>query len=106
MIGTAFVLLMQLGFALVECGLVRNKNAKNILIKNLFDTCVGALAFWVLGFGLAFGHEEKGGFIGTDSDMFAASGFHSADKNYYLLWIFHFSFAATSSTIVSGSLAE
>lgn len=76
MVGTAFILLMQLGFALVECGLVRSKNAKNILIKNLFDMCIGCLAFWFLGFGLSFGHEENGGFIGTDGGMFASSEFH------------------------------
>ena len=106
MVGTAFVLLMQLGFALVECGLVRSKNAKTILIKNLFDACLGALSFWLFGFGLSFGHKENGGFIGTVSGMFASSGFNSAENNYYLMWIFQFSFAATSATIVSGSLAE
>ena len=107
-VATAFILLMQLGFALVENGSVRSKNSKNILIKNLFDACAGALAFWLVGFGLAFGQtEEKGRFAGDDPDLFAASGFRDiADTNYYLLWIFQFSFAATSSTIVSGSLAE
>ena len=54
-VATAFILLMQLGFALVENGSVRSKNSKNILIKNLFDACAGALAFWLVGFGLAFG---------------------------------------------------
>ena len=107
MVGTVFVILMQLGFALIECGLVRSKNAKNILIKNLFDACIGALAFWAVGFGLAFGQKEPGGFIGTNAGMFFASEFHlDQERNLYLLWIFHFSFAATASTIISGSLAE
>lgn len=107
MVSTAFILQMQLGFALIENGLVRNKNSKNILIKNLFDTCAGALAFWIMGFGWAFGHEEGGnGFIGTNTGMFASSDFAIEEKNYYLTWIFQFSFAATSATIVSGSLAE
>jgi Amt family ammonium transporter len=97
---------MQLGFALLENGMVRSKNSKNILIKNLFDVCVGALAFWLLGFGLAFGQTEAGGFIGTNGGMFAAADFDKLEKNHYLLWIFQFSFAATSATIVSGSLAE
>ena len=105
LVATAFILLMQLGFALLENGMVRSKNSKNILIKNLFDVCVGALAFWLVGFGLAFG-TEPGGFIGTKGGMFAASSFGSEEKNFYLLWIFQFSFAATSATIVSGSLAE
>ena len=79
---------MQLGFALIENGSVRSKNSKNILIKNLFDACAGALAFWLIGFGWAFGHEEKGGFIGTSSDMFASANFDEKEKNFYLLWIF------------------
>ena len=105
-VATAFILLMQLGFALVENGSVRAKNSKNILIKNLFDACAGALAFWLIGYGFAMGHEEKGGFIGDNKDMFAGSGAKEQADNYYLAWIFQFSFAATSSTIVSGSLAE
>ena len=105
-VATAFILLMQLGFALVENGSVRAKNSKNILIKNLFDACAGALAFWLIGYGFAMGHKEKGGFIGDDKDMFAGSGAKDQADNYYLAWIFQFSFAATSSTIVSGSLAE
>ena len=105
-VATAFILLMQLGFALVENGSVRSKNSKNILIKNLFDACAGALAFWLIGFGFAMGHEETGGFIGTNKAMFAGSGSKESEDNYYLAWIFQFSFAATSSTIVSGSLAE
>ena len=108
-VATAFILLMQLGFALVENGSVRSKNSKNILIKNLFDACAGALAFWLVGFGLAFGQtdeDNQAGFAGNDKELFAASGFKDADDNYYVLWIFQFSFAATASTIVSGSLAE
>jgi len=57
MIATAFILQMQLGFALIENGSVRSKNSKNILIKNMFDACAGALAFWLVGFGWAFGHD-------------------------------------------------
>ena len=106
MVSTAFILLMQLGFALLENGLVRSKNSKNILIKNLFDACAGALSFWLIGFGWAYGHSGNGGFIGTDGGMFAASEFNNSEENLYLMWIFQFSFAATSATIVSGSLAE
>jgi len=54
---------------------VRSKNSNNILIKNVFDCCFGALGFWLVGFGLAFGHETKGGFIGTKAGYFAASDF-------------------------------
>ena len=55
MISGAFILLMQLGFALLENGLVRPKNSKNILIKNVFDCAISGLVFWLVGFGLAFG---------------------------------------------------
>ena len=76
-VATGFILLMQLGFALVENGTVRSKNSKNILIKNLFDACAGALAWWLVGFGLAYGQtEKKGGFAGSDSKLFASSGFN------------------------------
>ena len=101
----AMIFFMQTGYALLECGSVRQKNSSSILIKNLFDACVGALGFWLIGYGLAFGNVN-GGFIGTTKYLFAASGFESVREDHYLNWIFHFSFAATSATIVSGALAE
>ena len=85
---------------------MRSKNSKNILIKNLFDACASALAFWLVGFGWAYSEEKKGGLIGIDGGMLVSAEFDQREKNYYLLWIFQFSFAATSATIVSGSLAE
>ena len=104
-----------MGFAMVETGSVRHKNSQNILIKNAFDAMAGALAFYLVGFGFAFGNkmitEEDGTthrhkFIGSDPAYFAASGFNDHEKDLYLAWIFQFSFAATSATIVSGSIAE
>ena len=67
------IFFMQLGFALVECGSIRQKNANSILIKNLFDASVGCIAWWLLGFGFAFG-KVNGGFIGSDYHFFATSG--------------------------------
>ena len=99
------IFFMQLGFALVECGSVRQKNANSILIKNLFDACVGCIGWWLLGFGFAFG-DVNGGFIGTNKYYFAAYGFEKVSEDLYMSWIFHFAFAATSATIVSGALAE
>ena len=96
---------MQLGFALLESGFARRKNSKNILIKNVFDACVCVLCFWLIGFGVAF-HGSDGSFIGVDGAVLGSNNFDQSDKNLYLMWIFQFSFAATSSTIVSGSLAE
>jgi len=98
---------MQVGFALVENGSVRPKNSKNILLKNLIDVCVGGLFFWLFGFGIAYGSETEGSFIGTAPKFFASSDYDAIEEiNPYTLFIFQFSFAATSATIVSGSLAE
>ena len=108
-IACGFILLMQLGFALVENGTVRAKNSRNILIKNMFDLCIGGLIFWLVGFGIAFGHESLGGVFGTVGGYYGASKFSTIeiiDPHPYTLWIFQFSFAATAATIVSGSLAE
>ena len=106
-VSTGFIFLMQTGFAMVEVGSVRQKNASNILIKNLFDAVAGALFFWLLGYGFAFGQQgDKGGFIGSDPEVFAGKGFDTSETDHYLQWIFQFSFAATATTIVSGCLAE
>jgi len=103
---TGFILLMQAGFALVENGTVRAKNSRNILIKNMFDLCIGAFIFWLVGFGIAYGHDEKGGVIGTNGNYYATWNYNAIDGNPYSSWIFQFAFSATSATIVSGSLAE
>ena len=95
LVSAAMIFLMQTGFAMVECGSVRAKNSRNILIKNLFDACLGALAFWLIGYGLAFGVSE-GGFIGSDRKFFAASAFESffsdgtykLEDNHYVYWMF------------------
>lgn len=80
---------MQLGFALIENGSVRSKNSKNILIKNVFDACASALAFWLVGFGFAYGHVEDGThFIGLNREMFAAMDFDKSEDNLYAVWIF------------------
>jgi Amt family ammonium transporter len=101
---TAMIFFMQSGFALVEVGSVRAKNAQSILIKNCFDSAVGCIGFWLVGYAFAFGNVKY--FIGFDPKYFAASGFASMPTDNYKWWIFQYSFAATSATIVSGSLAE
>ena len=106
-VSTGFILLMQAGFALVENGTVRKKNSSNILIKNMFDACAGAMAFWLVGYGFAYGTVDgKANFINYGGWAFASSGFKNEEDNHYLGWCFQFSFAATAATIVSGSLAE
>jgi Amt family ammonium transporter len=102
-----FIFMMHSGFAMVEVGSVREKNAHNILIKNLYVVCAGVVAFWLIGYGFAFGQTgEKGGFIGTHGGLFAASNFDHEASDHFLAWIFQFAFAGTAATIVSGSLAE
>lgn len=95
---------MQAGFALVETGSVRHKNAQSILIKNVFDSAIGCIGFYLIGYAFAFGNVHS--FMGFDSKYFAVSGFWEMEMDNYKWWIFQYSFAATAATIVSGALAE
>ena len=99
-LAAALVFFMQAGFAMVETGLTRAKNAGNIIMKNLMDFSVGALAFWAVGWALMYG-SSKGGLIGTD--QFFLTG---ATAGTYRDWMFQVVFAATAATIVSGAMAE
>eukprot|EP00640_Fibrocapsa_japonica_P001704 CAMPEP_0113935380 /NCGR_PEP_ID=MMETSP1339-20121228/2540_1 /TAXON_ID=94617 /ORGANISM="Fibrocapsa japonica" /LENGTH=469 /DNA_ID=CAMNT_0000937511 /DNA_START=106 /DNA_END=1515 /DNA_ORIENTATION=- /assembly_acc=CAM_ASM_000762 len=106
--GAILVFFMQTGFAMLEVGSVSVKNTKNILIKNIFDASIGAISFWLLGYGFAFG-EDKGGFIGTD--IFAFQNRSDDEPTWddgaeYASWLFQWAFAATAATIVSGAVAE
>ena len=96
----ALVFFMQAGFAMVETGLTRAKNASNIIMKNLMDFSVGALAYFAVGWGLMYG-SSAGGFIGTDQFFLAG-----ADSAIFRDWFFQVVFAATAATIVSGAMAE
>ncbi len=99
-IAAALVFFMQAGFAMVETGLTRAKNASNILMKNLMDFSVGALAYWAIGWALMYG-SSAGGFVGTDQFFLAG-----AESATYRDWFFQVVFAATAATIVSGAMAE
>jgi Amt family ammonium transporter len=98
------IFFMQSGFALVEAGSIRAKNANSILIKNMFDSAIGCLGYWLIGYAFAFGNVKE--VIGYDSKFYASNGFHQMKTDNYQWWIFQYSFAATSATIVSGALAE
>ncbi len=104
LIAAALVFFMQAGFALVETGLTRAKNAVNIMFKNLMDFCVGSLAFWAVGFGLMFGATWNG-WIGT-SGFFLSDYVHGEDPWVLAFWMFQVVFCATAATIVSGAMAE
>ena len=104
LIAAALVFFMQAGFALVESGFTRAKNAVNILMKNLMDFSMGTLAFWAIGFGLMFGASSTGwfGFSGFFLSDFKIGG----DPWVLAFWMFQVVFAATAATIVSGAMAE
>ena len=102
MIGALLVFFMQCGFAMVETGFTRAKNAGNIIMKNLMDFCIGTVVFSLLGFGLMMSENYVAGFIGIPSlTMF--TDWTSFDWNTF---VFQLVFCATAATIVSGSMAE
>ncbi|MDR2522026.1 MAG: ammonium transporter [Spirochaetaceae bacterium] len=101
-LGACLVFIMQAGFALVETGLTRAKNAVNIIMKNLMDFCLGSIVYWAIGWGLMYGKDALGGLIGT-SEFFKNV---MDDPAYYRNWFFQVVFAATAATIVSGAVAE
>jgi len=104
LVAAALVFFMQAGFAMVEAGFTRAKNAINIMMKNLMDFSMGTLSFWALGFGLMFG-VSKSGWIGT-SGFFLSDFKVDGDPWVLAFWMFQVVFAATAATIVSGAVAE
>ena len=101
LIGAAFVFFMQAGFAMVETGFTRAKNAGNIIMKNLMDFCIGVPMFMLIGFGLLLG-EDVAGFIGKPGfDIF--TDYANFDWSSF---VFNMVFCATTATIVSGAMAE
>ena len=105
LVAAALVFFMQAGFALVEAGFTRAKNAVNIMMKNLMDFSIGSIGFWAIGFGVMFG-ATKTGWFGTTG--FFLSDFKVPDGDPWVLafWMFQVVFCATAATIVSGAMAE
>lgn len=103
-VAAALVFFMQAGFAMVETGFTRAKNAANIMMKNLMDFCMGCCAFWFIGFGLMFGKSD--GFFGTSWFAFNWQQAHEAGDWPFTFFVFQLVFAATAATIVSGAMAE
>ncbi len=101
MIAVALVFFMQAGFAMVETGFTRAKNAGNIIMKNLMDFCIGTVMFILIGFGLLLG-EDAAGLIGKPGfDIFTSYDSFAWDQ-----FVFNLVFCATTATIVSGAMAE
>ena len=74
LVSTCMIFFMQTGFSFVECGSVREKNYKSTLIKNIFIAEIGIIAFWLIGYGIAFGLDENS-IIGTRAGYFSNIGF-------------------------------
>lgn len=118
LVAAFLVFFMQAGFAMVESGFTRAKNAVNILMKNLMDFSMGSIAYWAIGFAIMFGAGNA--FIGTSgwfvpsetleagtaasNSVFSALEWSSVPT--YAAWLFQLVFAATAATIVSGAMAE
>jgi Amt family ammonium transporter len=103
--GGALVFFMQAGFAMLCAGSIRAKNAKNVILWNLLDSAGGGLAFWLVGYAFAFG----GGDATNPSKTFIGStSFVTSTENGVPLegWFFQFGFAAATSSIVAGTIAE
>jgi len=96
----ALVFFMQAGFALLESGMSRAKNAVNVVMKNYMDVCIGSIAFWMVGYGLMFG-DNPSGLFGTTHFFIG-----DVDQKDYSLLFFQTMFAATAVTIASGAMAE
>ena len=102
LIGAALVFFMQCGFAMVETGFTRAKNAGNIIMKNLMDFCIGTVAFILLGFGLMCGEDALFGLVGIPN-----LGIFTDWQNFnWSNFVFNLVFCATAATIVSGAMAE
>lgn len=101
LLGAALVFWMQAGFAMVEAGFTRAKNAGNIIMKNLMDFCIGTVVFILIGFSLLLG-EDVCGLIGAPGfDLFT-----KYDNFNFSSFVFNLVFCATTATIVSGAMAE
>lgn len=99
-LASALVFFMQAGFALLESGMSRAKNAVNVMMKNYMDGCVGGIVYWLVGFGLMFGANATGWY---GMSHFAPSAGEPWDFTFLL---FQMMFAATAATIASGAMAE
>lgn len=104
LVAAALVFFMQAGFAMVEAGFTRAKNAINIMMKNLMDFSIGTITYWAVGFGVMFG-VSKAGLFGT-SGFFLSDYAPGGDPWVLAFWMFQVVFAATAATIVSGAMAE
>ncbi len=105
LMGAALVFFMQAGFAMVESGFTRAKNAGNIIMKNLMDFCIGTICFMFVGFSLMMAEDYAFGIIGIPN-LEIITDFSGFIKNHASNFVFNLVFCATAATIVSGAMAE
>lgn len=106
LIAAVLVFFMQAGFAMVETGFTRAKNAVNIMMKNLMDFSIGSLGFWAIGFAIMFG-VTKSGLFGTTGWFLSDAAVGKEGWEWTMVFfMFQTVFAATAATIVSGAMAE
>ncbi len=106
LIGAALVFFMQAGFAMVETGFTRAKNAGNIIMKNLMDFCIGTVMFVLLGFSLMMAEDYVMGFIGVPNLQILTNFGAFLQSDGAPAFVFNLVFCATAATIVSGAMAE
>ena len=108
LISAVLVIFMQAGFALVEAGLTRAKSVANIMMKNLIDFCAGGIAFFCIGFGIAYNgsFDGFGGVFGGGDFFLGPDSFTYGNLTLPVFFTFQVAFAATTATIVSGAMAE
>ena len=106
LIGAALVFFMQAGFAMVETGFTRSKNAGNIIMKNLMDFSIGTPLYWIVDFGIMFGTQSA---VFGGIDLFTRGDYTAIlpdGVSFFTYVIFQTVFCATAATIVSGAMAE
>jgi Amt family ammonium transporter len=104
LLAAVLVFFMQAGFGMVEAGLIRSKNAANVLMKNLMDFCFAALGFFMFGYAIAYG--SAGLILGTDGWFMFGAESPVDGLPTEVFWLFQAMFAGTAATIVSGAMAE
>lgn len=102
LLGAVLVFWMQAGFAMVETGFTRAKNAGNIIMKNLMDFAIGSIVFWIIGYGIMCGEGSIWGGI----HWFGNAGNDTGSVPFWVHFMFNTMFCATAATIVSGAMAE
>ena len=106
LIGAALVFFMQAGFAMVETGFTRAKNAGNIIMKNLMDFCIGTVVFVLLGFSLMMAEDYVLGIVGVPNFRILTNFGEFLQSGEAPSFVFNLVFCATAATIVSGAMAE